>query len=176
VEGVDGKWEKVCKLKSFAWKQLRHNQVGGGVTDGSSWVGCIQGENLAPALDPNFRCLEDILSPVQAGLPLKTPPLDLVYWQKDEPKVLMHNGMVGYSSFFPYGKAKTQVYALSAFGQCPGWITRCLPPAEWAVMYNFLLGLQKSNWLEEGPPFLVISPCKGSYGFSQGYPMNDRRS
>jgi hypothetical protein len=40
----------------------------------------------------------------------------LIYQQKEEPKVLMNNGLVGHSLLLLYGKADFKVYALSAFG------------------------------------------------------------
>jgi hypothetical protein len=71
-KGSGGKWEKVSKLKAFSWKWLKHVQVGG-ITDGSLWVGCNKETKLSPALDPNYRCLKDILSPVQPGFLVAFP-------------------------------------------------------------------------------------------------------
>jgi hypothetical protein len=118
VDDSSGSWSKVSKLKAFSWKRLCHAQVGG-ITDGSFWVRCNKERCLAPTLDPNFCSLKDILSLVQLGLSVRPPPLNLIYHQKEEPKVLMNDGLVGHSSLLPYGKADTKVYALSAFGRGP---------------------------------------------------------
>jgi hypothetical protein len=104
AEGASGKWDNVSKLNSFAWKRVKHYQVGG-LSDGSFWIGSNSiGRHLQPMLDPNYRCLKDILSPMQPGSPSVTPPLSFIHRQKGEPKVLSKDGILGHSSLLPMGR------------------------------------------------------------------------
>jgi hypothetical protein len=75
-------------------------------------VGCNEETVLAPSLDPNFRCLKDILSPVQPGRPCAAPPLELIQQQQGEAKLMLKDEVVGHSSLYPYGQAEVETFAL----------------------------------------------------------------
>jgi hypothetical protein len=159
AEGSSGKWERVSKLKTFSWKRVKHLNVGG-LTDGSFWVGCNSYDQLIPTLDPNYRCLKDILSPMHTGARSSPPPLDFIRRQQGEPKVLTNDGVLGHSSLLPYGKADCLVYALSVFERGNGWITRSLSSEEIAAAYDLPVRLQKHHWSGTALPFLESVPSK----------------
>jgi hypothetical protein len=115
----------------------------------------VSGLGAMSRLYPNVCCLKaDILSLVQPGLPCRIPPLEFVYRQKGDPKVLTRDAVVGHSSLLPYGKATVNTYVLSASRRGPGWLIRPLATGELAAAYNLPVRLQKSRWLERDLPFL----------------------
>jgi hypothetical protein len=66
AKGAGGQWKCISRIKGLNWGRFRHSQVGG-VTDGAFWVGSNTSAKLEGELDPNFRCLKDILSPMVGG-------------------------------------------------------------------------------------------------------------
>jgi hypothetical protein len=71
------------------------------------WVGSNTGKEIEGELDPNFRCLKDILSPVVGGLNIPIPPSKFVLRHDGEATVQQHNGVLAHSSLLPWGSPHT---------------------------------------------------------------------
>jgi hypothetical protein len=173
--GAGGQWKRINQMTQLKWQRLRHSQVGG-ITDGTFWVGSNTEEKLEGTLDPNFRCLKDVLSPVVGGAACPNPPPKFVQRLEGEPSLQLHHGILGHSSLIPWGSVEDQVYSLDVFSKT-AWSVRQPTSEEYATAHDLPVRLQKFTWDKCVPlPFVSSTPSKILMAFREAIVCDTKES